>query len=247
MWLIVGQLPIEAGWCHAPLALWSFSRKKKARPFDQNLGSPLIFFFIICTWPFGKNVWSSFIYSFLSVRPFHQKLESSLIYLIYMHTTIRPKQMIFFYLFFLLYTTIWPKHRILIDLFVLFEQDHSTKICDPCSVNLCFAHDHSTNNLVPRWFISFIFTRPFDQNIWSSFIYSSLYATFPSKLRILISLFLLFVQDHSTKVRGHSYSLIYFFLNWANISFAIFMAVLPLYFVRSISCCTAFIFRPLYS
>ena len=55
------------------------------------------------------------------------------------------------------------------------------------------------------------------------------------------------VHDHSTKDRGYSYSLIYFFLNCANISFAIFMAVLPLYFVRSISGSTTLKFRKLYS
>ena len=32
------------------------------------------------------------------------------------------------------------------------------------------------------------------------------------KIRVLINLFFLFVHDHSTKVRGHSYSLIYSFL-----------------------------------
>ena len=57
----------------------------------------------------------------------------------------------------------------------------------------------------------------------------------------------LFVHDHSTKVRDHSYSLIYSFLNCADVLFAIFKAVLPLYFVRSISGSIAFIFRPLYS
>ena len=51
---------------------------------------------------------------------------------------------------------------------------------------------------------------------------------------VLIDLFLLFAHDHSTKFRGHSYSLIYSFLNCGNILYAIFMPVLPLYFVRYI-------------
>ena len=51
-------------------------------------------------------------------------------------------------------TTIWPKIMILIDLFLLFAHDRLTKIYGL----------HS--------FISFIYTRPFDQNIWHSFIYS---------------------------------------------------------------------------
>ena len=64
---------------------------------------------------------------------------------------------------------------------------------------------------------------------------------------VLIELFLLFAHDYSTKTRGHSYSSIYIFLSCASISFAIFKAVVRLYFVRSISGSTAFTFRPLYS
>ena len=36
-------------------------------------------------------------------------------------------------------------------------------------------HDNSTKNYGPHWFISFICTRPFHQNIWSSFIYFFFY------------------------------------------------------------------------
>ena len=35
-----------------------------------------------------------------------------------------------------------------------------------------FVHSHSTKNQDPHWLISFISTRPFDQNIRSSFIHS---------------------------------------------------------------------------
>ena len=48
--------------------------------------------------------------------------------------------------------------------------------------------------------------------------------TIRPKVRVLINLIFLFVHDHSTKVRGHSYSLIYHCPSCANISFAIFMA-----------------------
>ena len=54
------------------------------------------------------------------------------------------------------------------------------------------------------------------------------------KIRVLLNLFLLFVDNYSTKIRVHSYSLIYSFLNCANISYAIFMAALPSYFIRYI-------------
>ena len=70
--------------------------------------------------------------------------------------------------------------------------------------------------------------------------------TIRPKVRVLINLFLLFEHDHLTKIWGHSYSLIHSFLNCTNISYTIFMAVLPLYFVRYIHVSTALIFRTLY-
>ena len=51
-----------------------------------------------------------------------------------------------------------------------------------------------------------------------------MYTTISPKVRVLINLICLFAHDHSTKVRGHSHSLIYNCPSCANISFAIFMA-----------------------
>ena len=136
-----------------------------------------------------QNIWSSFIYSFFYAQPFDQELRSSM-NLFYLHTTIRPKYMALFfmfflldttirpkymvllYLFFLLYTTIQPKIKVLINLFVLFTHDHSTKIYGPLSFILSFVHDHSTKNYGLHRLIYFICTPPFDQNMWSIFIYS---------------------------------------------------------------------------
>ena len=69
-----------------------------ARPFDQNLGSPLIYFFYLHT----------------TIRLKYMVLFH-LIFLLC--TTIRPKYMVFFHLFFLLCTTIRPRLRVLTDLF----------------------------------------------------------------------------------------------------------------------------------
>ena len=75
---------------------------------DQNLGSPLIYFFYMhtiiwqkyviffhlffffCARPFDQKLWSTLIYFFVHVQPFDQKLRSSLIYLFYLYTIIRP-------------------------------------------------------------------------------------------------------------------------------------------------------------
>ena len=92
-----------------------------------------------------------------------------------------------------------------------------------------FAHDHSTNiydrlSLILSWF-----------------------TTIRPKIRVLINLFFLFLQDHSTKVKGHSFNLIYSFPSYVNILFAIFIAVLPLYFVHYIHGSAALIFGTLRS
>ena len=98
----------------------------------------------------------------------------------------------------------------------------------PTDLFLLFPHDHLTNIYVP---LSFFL----------------LCKTIRPKIRILIDLFLLFVHDHWTNVRGHFYSLIYYFLSFADILFAIFRTVLPLYSVCSISGSSVFIFSLLYS
>ena len=98
----------------------------------------------------------------------------------------------------------------------------------PIDIFHLFPHDHSTKIYGP---LSFML---------------SLCTTIRPKIRVLIDLFFLFVYDQSTKVMGHSYSAIYSFLNCAYISFAIFITDCP-YISYSISCSSAFIFRPLYS
>ena len=73
-------------------------------------------------------------------------LGSSTISSFHFHTTVRPKYMVLYHLFFLLCTTIRPRVRVLTDSFLLFVHDHSTKIYGPLSLNLYFVHDHSTKN-----------------------------------------------------------------------------------------------------
>ena len=103
---------------------------------------------------------------------------------------------------------------VLFHLFFLLCTTIRPKIRVLIDLFLLFAHDHSTKMYGPLSYILPLCTiiRP--------------------KTRVLIDLFLLFVQDYSTKIRVQCYSLIYSFHNCANISYAIFMAALPLYFVR---------------
>ena len=74
----------------------------------------------------------------------------------------------------------------------------------------------------------------------------SLCRTIRPKLGYSLFFFLLFVHDHSTKIRGYS-SFLYSWQYCPNISSALFMAVLLLYFVCYVHGSTAFTFRPPYS
>ena len=91
-----------------------------------------------------------------------------------------------------------------------------------------YAHDHLVKTCVP---LPFIITSEQDHST--------------KIVKVLIYIFISFVFDHSTKIRGHSYSLIYLLTNCANISYATFMAVL-IYFVNCTHSGTALIFRTLY-
>ena len=63
-------------------------------------------------------------------------------------------------------------------------------------------------------------------------------------IRVLIYIFISFVHDHSAKIRGHSYSLIYLLINCVNVSYTTFIAVL-IYSVHFIHGGTSLIFRAL--
>ena len=95
-----------------------------AWPFDQKLGSALIYFFI-CTRPFVKSIWS-FILSFVHDHSTKIRVHTDL-FLLFAHDH-STKIYEFFISFILpLCTTIRPKFRVLINLFFLFVHDHSTK------------------------------------------------------------------------------------------------------------------------
>ena len=100
-----------------------------------------------------------------------------------------------------------------------------------------FFYLHTT--IRPNTWLSFIYSffnaRLFNQKLGSTLVFFfHLYTTIRPKIRVFINLIFFLVHNHLTKVSGHSYFLIYYFLNCANIPFAIFKAVLSLYFVRSI-------------
>ena len=108
-----------------------------------------------CAQPLDQELWSSLIcFFYLHTRRFNQHIWSSFIYSFFCARPFDQKLWSSFIYLFYLHTTIRPRIVVLIDLFFLFAHYHSTKI-------------YSLHS-----FISVIYTRPFNQNIWSSFIYS---------------------------------------------------------------------------
>ena len=117
----------------------------------------------------------------------------------YVHATNRPTYMVFFYLFFLLNTTIRPKARVHTDLFLLFVHHHSTEIRGPHLFIFVMCTRPFDKNIWSSFINSFFCARPFDQKLRSTLIYFFMYTTIRPKVRVLINLFILFVHDHSTK------------------------------------------------
>ena len=132
--------------------------------------------------------------------------------------------MVIFRFFLLLQTTIRPKYIILFHLLFLLCMTIRANIMVLIDLFILFGYDHSTEICGPLLYIL-----SFCTTIWP-------------KIRVLINLFILFVHDHSPKIRVHSYSLVYSFLNWVNILYAVFMAILSLYFVHYIHVSAALYF-----
>ena len=81
-----------------------------------------------------------------------------MIYFFRVHTTIRPKYVVFLYLLFLLCTTIRPRLRVFTYLFFLHAHNHLIKICGPLPFIITFVQEHSTKKITVLIyiFISFV-------------------------------------------------------------------------------------------
>ena len=123
----VEHLPTKAVWWDAPLTHRDFSHKAKqyARPFDQNLGSPLIYFFYLHT----------------TIRLKYMILFN-LIFLLC--TTIRPKIKVLIDLFLLCAHDHSVKLYGSFILFLFCARPFDQKLGS--SLIYLFVHDHSTKN-----------------------------------------------------------------------------------------------------
>ena len=116
---------------------------------------------------------------------------------------------------FYLHATIRREYMVLFHVIFLVCSTIEPKIRDITDLFLLDTYDHSTYSTIHiHACVSIIL---------------SLSTTIRPKMRVLI-IFFLFVYDHSTKVRSHSYYLIYTFLDCTIISFAIFMTDTTLIF-----------------
>ena len=136
-----------------------------ARPFDQNLGSPLIYFFYLHT----------------TIRLKYMVLFH-LIFLLC--TTIRPRLRVLTDLFLLFTHDHSAKMYRPLSFILSFVYDHSTKIRVLIDLFLLIVNDHLTKLYGTLSFIFSLFcARPFDQKLGSSFY---LYSTIRPKFRALI-------------------------------------------------------------
>ena len=81
------------------------------------------------------------------------------------------KYTVFFHLIFLFCTTIRPNIKVHTDLLLYMHTTIRPKVRVFINFFILFVHDHSTKNYGLHWYISFVCTRPFDRNIWSSFFH----------------------------------------------------------------------------
>ena len=146
-------------------------------------------------------------------------------------TTIRPKIRVCIDLFFYLHTAVRPNYRVLFHLFYSFftARPFDQKLE---SSLIYFFHLHTT--IREKYMIFF-----------SSFVLS-LCTTIQPKHSVLTNLFL-FVHDHSIKLGVNLTILFILFLDVPIFPLLYSWQILSLYFLRSVSGSTAFIFRRLYS
>ena len=147
---------------------------------------------------YGPHWFISFIW-----RRFNQHIWFSFIYFFFCARPFDQKLWSSFIYLFYLHTTIRPRIMVLIDLFLLFAHYHSTKIYSLHSFISVIYTQPFSQNMWSSFIYSFFCIRPFDQNIWSSFIYSFFGGRpFDQKLGFSFIHFFLFLHDHSTIIYG---------------------------------------------
>ena len=137
------------------LSLGSFIFVFFTRPFDQEIGFSLTYFFylytivlqkcmvlfrifFLCAQPLDQKLGTSLIYA-ICTRPFDRNIKSSS-FLSFLHDQSTKKRVLID-LFFYLYTTFWQKYVVLFNFFFPCAQPFDQKFC---SSLICFFYLHTT-------------------------------------------------------------------------------------------------------
>ena len=110
-----------------------------------------------------------------------------MIYFFYMHTTIRQKYMVLFYLCFFCAQPFDQKSGPSFISFFFFARDHSTKIYDLLSFIISFVYDHWTKNRI-HTNLFLLFARNRSTKICGLHLFFLLWTTIGPKIRVLIDL-----------------------------------------------------------
>ena len=119
-------------------------------------------------------------------------LGSSTISSFHFHTTVQPKYMVLYHLFFPFYTTIQQKYMVLFHLIFLLRTIIRPEIRVLTDLFLSL-HTTIRSNCMVLFHLSFL-----------------LCTTIRPRARVLIDLFLIFAHDHSTKIFGPLLFILYF-------------------------------------
>ena len=116
----------------------------RTRPFDKNMWFYFIYSFF-CVRPFDQNLGPSlnFFFFFLFANDHSTKIYDPPSFILALHTPVGPKLKYSLIYLFYLYMTIQPNIRVLTDFLLLFAHGYSTKSYGPLSFIL-FLYDHLT-------------------------------------------------------------------------------------------------------
>ena len=115
---------------------------------------------------------------------------------------IQQKYMVLFHLIFLLCTTNRPKIRVLNDLFLLCAHDHSTEIYGPLPFTLSCARPFHRDLESKLIYIFYLYTTIRQKYMFLFHLFFLFCWVIQPKISSLTDLYLLFAQDHLTRIYG---------------------------------------------
>ena len=138
-----------------------------------------------------------------------------MIYFFYMHTIIRQKYMVLFYLSFFCAQPFDQKSGPSFISFFFFARNHSTKIYDLLSFSISFVYDHWTKNRIYTD-LFLLFARNRSTKICGLHLFFLLWTTIGPKIRVLIDLILFICTWLCTTIQPKIRVFIDIFISFAH-------------------------------